>query len=127
MAPTFRIFVRTAEAEFQAFTWCRDGASGIARAWREGRRWPQRGRRLGGGNLMIDYVTIEIGSGGSSVMVEPELRKGLLAGCSAACWTATLEWAAYDDWRTHNERAASSASPRATFLLDDLLKGARHA
>ena len=91
MAPTFRIFVRTAEgAEFQAFTWCRDEASGIARAWREGRRWPQRGRRLGGGNLMIDYVTIEIGSGGSTVMVEPELRKGLLAGCSAACWTATL-------------------------------------
>lgn len=37
MAPTFRIFVRTAEGdEFQAFTWCRDEASGIARAWREG-------------------------------------------------------------------------------------------
>ena len=29
-ATTFRIFVRTAEgAEFQAFTWCRDEASGI--------------------------------------------------------------------------------------------------
>lgn len=40
MAPTFRIFVRTAEgAEFQAFTWCRDEASGIARAWREGREF----------------------------------------------------------------------------------------
>lgn len=27
MAPTFRIFVRTAEGdEFQAFTWCRDEA-----------------------------------------------------------------------------------------------------
>ena len=26
---------------------------------------------------MIDYVTVEIGSGGSTVMVEPELRKGL--------------------------------------------------
>ena len=26
MAPTFRIFVRTAEgSEFQAFAWCRDG------------------------------------------------------------------------------------------------------
>ena len=37
MDPTFRIFVRTAEGdEFQAFTWCRDEASGIARAWREG-------------------------------------------------------------------------------------------
>jgi len=37
VAPTFRIFVRTAEGEeFQAFTWCRDEASGIARAWREG-------------------------------------------------------------------------------------------
>lgn len=40
MAPTFRIFVRTAKgAEFQAFTWCRDEASGIARAWREGREF----------------------------------------------------------------------------------------
>lgn len=40
MAPTFRIFVRTAEgSEFQAFTWCRDEASGIARAWREGREF----------------------------------------------------------------------------------------
>lgn len=40
MAPTFRIFVRTAEgAEFQAFTWCWDEASGIARAWREGREF----------------------------------------------------------------------------------------
>ena len=37
MTPTFRIFVRTVEGEeFQAFTWCRDEASGIARAWREG-------------------------------------------------------------------------------------------
>lgn len=35
--PVWRIFVRTAEGEeFQAFTWCRDEASGIARAWREG-------------------------------------------------------------------------------------------
>ena len=25
--------------EFQAFTWCRDEASGIARAWREGREF----------------------------------------------------------------------------------------
>ena len=40
MAPTFRIFVRTAEGdEFQAFAWCRDEASGIARAWREGREF----------------------------------------------------------------------------------------
>lgn len=40
MPPTFRIFVRTAEgAEFQAFTWCRDEASGIARAWREGAKF----------------------------------------------------------------------------------------
>lgn len=37
MAPTFHIFVRTAEgAEFQAFTWYRGEASGIARAWLEG-------------------------------------------------------------------------------------------
>ena len=26
-------------SEFQAFTWCRDEASGIARAWREGREF----------------------------------------------------------------------------------------
>lgn len=40
MTTTFRIFVRTAEgSEFQAFTWCRDEASGIARAWREGREF----------------------------------------------------------------------------------------
>ena len=39
-ADTYRIFVRTDEgAEFQAFTWCRDEASGIARAWREGREF----------------------------------------------------------------------------------------
>lgn len=37
MTPTFRVFVRTVEgAEFEAFTWCRDEASGIERAWREG-------------------------------------------------------------------------------------------
>ena len=37
MAPSFRIFVRTASGEeFMAFTWCRDEASGIARAKREG-------------------------------------------------------------------------------------------
>ena len=37
MAPTFRIFVRTAQGEeFMAFTWCRDEASGIARAKRDG-------------------------------------------------------------------------------------------
>ena len=40
MDPTCRLFVHTAEgAEFQAFTWCRDKASGIARAWREGREF----------------------------------------------------------------------------------------
>jgi hypothetical protein len=36
-------FVQLADApegaEFQAFTWCRDEASGIARAWREGREF----------------------------------------------------------------------------------------
>lgn len=37
MAPNFKIFVRTAGGEeFMAFTWCRDEASGIARAQREG-------------------------------------------------------------------------------------------
>lgn len=37
MAPSFRIFVRTASGEeFMAFTWCRDEQSGLARAKREG-------------------------------------------------------------------------------------------
>ena len=50
MAPTFRIFVRTAEgSEFQAFTWCRDGhlaspALG-ARAANLVTTWPLSGRR----------------------------------------------------------------------------------
>jgi hypothetical protein len=36
MIPTFRIFVATASGEvFEAFVWCRDEASGIARARRE--------------------------------------------------------------------------------------------
>ena len=39
---------------------------------------------------MIDYVTVEIGSGGSTVMVEPELRKGLTRRVFRRhiCWTA---------------------------------------
>ncbi len=54
---------------------------------------------------MIDYVTVEIGSGGSTVMVEPELRKGLTRRVFRRMLDGSLEWAAYDDWRTHNERA----------------------
>ena len=33
------IWRRVKAGEFQAFTWCRDEASGIARAWREGREF----------------------------------------------------------------------------------------
>ena len=54
---------------------------------------------------MIDYVTVEIGSGGSTVMVEPELRKGLARRVFRRMLDGSLEWATYDDWRTHNERA----------------------
>lgn len=50
-------------------------------------------------------VTVEIGSGGSTVMVEPELRKGLTRRVFRRMLDGSLEWAAYDDWRTHNERA----------------------
>ena len=54
---------------------------------------------------MIDYVPIEIGSGGSTVMVEPELRKGLTRRVFRRMLDGSLEWAAYDDWRVHHERA----------------------
>ena len=50
-------------------------------------------------------VTIEIGSGGSTVMVEPELRKGLMRRVFRYMADGSLEWAAYDDWRMHHERA----------------------
>jgi hypothetical protein len=36
----FAIMVRTASGEvFEAFRWCRDEASGIARAWTEAKRF----------------------------------------------------------------------------------------
>ena len=50
-------------------------------------------------------VTIEIGSNGSTVMVEPELRKGLTRRVFRYMADGSLEWAAYDDWRMNNERA----------------------
>ena len=49
-------------------------------------------------------VTIEIGSNGSTVMVEPELRKGLTRRVFRYMADGSLEWAAYDDWRMNNER-----------------------
>lgn len=37
LAPTFEIWIRTADGqEIMAFTWCRDAASGCARARAEG-------------------------------------------------------------------------------------------
>ena len=54
---------------------------------------------------MIAHVTIEIGSNGSTVMVEPELRKGLTRRVFRRMLDGSLEWATYDDWRMHNERA----------------------
>jgi hypothetical protein len=54
---------------------------------------------------MVDGVTVEIGYKGSIVMVEPELRKGLTRRVFRRMFDGSLEWAAYDDWRMHNERA----------------------
>lgn len=51
-------------------------------------------------------VTIEIGSLGSVVMVEPELRKGLTRRVFRRMADGrNLEWATYDDWRENGERA----------------------
>lgn len=36
MEPKFLIFVETVEGNIiQAFSWCRDAASGVARAWKD--------------------------------------------------------------------------------------------
>lgn len=50
-------------------------------------------------------VTIEIGPKGSTVMVEPALRKGLTRRVFRYMADGSLEWAAYEDWKMHNERA----------------------
>ena len=54
---------------------------------------------------MIDYVTLETGSNGSIVMVEPELREGLTRRVFRRMPDGSLEWAAYTDWQVCNERA----------------------
>lgn len=50
-------------------------------------------------------VTLEIGPNGSIVMVEPVLRKGLTRRVFRYMADGSLEWAAYDDWRSQHERA----------------------
>lgn len=50
-------------------------------------------------------VTLEIGPYGSTVMVEPVLRKGLTRRVFRYMADGSLEWAAYDDWRSQHERA----------------------
>ena len=40
-----------------------------------------------------------------AVMVEPELQKGLTRRVFRRMLDGSLEWATYDDWRMHNERA----------------------
>ena len=50
-------------------------------------------------------VTLEIGPNGSTVMVEPVLRKGLTRRVFRYTADGSLEWAAYDDWRSQHERA----------------------
>ena len=74
-----------------------------SRLARRPRIWSQRDRRLGGGGLMA--VTLEIGPNGSTVMVEPVLRKGLTRRVFRYMADGSLEWAAYDDWRSQHERA----------------------
>lgn len=76
---------------------------------------------------MIDYVTIEI-----TRRLNRDGRAGVGKGLTRRVFRrmldGSLEWAAYDDWRTHNERARFFGRPlRDLPLLDDLLKGARHA
>jgi len=55
------------------------------------------------GGLMA--VTLEIGPNGSTVMVEPVLLKGLTRRVFRYMADGSLEWAAYDDWRSQHERA----------------------
>jgi hypothetical protein len=44
MEVTFKIWARRVDgSEFECFAWCRDAASGIARAWREA---PKFGEKL---------------------------------------------------------------------------------
>lgn len=50
-------------------------------------------------------VTLETGPKGSTVMVEPVLRKGLTRRVFRYMADGSLEWAAYDDWQAHYERA----------------------
>lgn len=54
---------------------------------------------------MIDYVTLEIGSDGPHVLVEPELREGLTRRVFRRNLDESLEWAAYADWRENGVRA----------------------
>lgn len=54
---------------------------------------------------MIDYVTSEMGSKGSLVLVEPELNPGLTRRVFRYMANGALEWAALSDWRENNERA----------------------
>jgi hypothetical protein len=54
---------------------------------------------------LVDGVSVEIGDKGSVVMVEPKLRKGLTRRVFRRMFDGSLEWAAYDDWIMHNERA----------------------
>jgi hypothetical protein len=54
---------------------------------------------------MIDYVTIEQGFDGTSVMVEPEVREGLVRRAFRYMANGALEWCALTDWRENNVRA----------------------
>ena len=54
---------------------------------------------------MCDYVTLETGANGALVMVEPEVQPGLMRRVFRYLPDGALEYAPYDDWKAHGERA----------------------
>ena len=52
-----------------------------------------------------DYVSLEIGANGRTVMVEPETHPGLVRRVFRRCTNGALEYATLADWRAHGDRA----------------------
>ena len=53
----------------------------------------------------MTHVTIETGSNGRIVLIEPELRKGLTRRVFSYLPDGSIEWAALSDWRENGARA----------------------
>lgn len=53
---------------------------------------------------MVDHVTLETGSRGSLVMIEPD-QPGLTRRAFRRMPNGALEWATYADWQANGERA----------------------